>query len=65
MRAEVPEVKATARYSISQVCQLLEIHRNTLYNYTQQGLIKCGMRRASLRKYYLGSEVLKLWRASI
>lgn len=42
-----PNVSATGRYSIGETCAALGIHRNTLCRYTEQGLIKCGFRRAA------------------
>lgn len=60
-----PKVEASGRYSVSQASEALGIHRNTLRNYTEQGLIKCGFRRNAARKFYLGSEILKFWRAQL
>lgn len=60
-----PDVSATGRYSIGETCAALGIHRNTLCRYTEQGLIKCGFRRATARKFYLGQEILRFWRAQI
>ena len=63
--AEEPNVKATGRYTTTQTCELLSIHRNSLCKYTKMGLIKCGFRRATARKFYLGSEILRFWRAQL
>ncbi|MBR5271816.1 MAG: helix-turn-helix domain-containing protein [Clostridia bacterium] len=60
-----PKVEAAGRYSVAQASEALGIHRNTLRNYTEQGLIKCGFRRQTARKFYLGSEILKFWRAQL
>lgn len=58
-----PQVAPTGRYSIVDTCKLLGIHRNTLRLYTQAGLIKCGFRRCSGKKFYAGTEILRFWRA--
>lgn len=63
--AEIPDVKETGRYTVKQACDVLGIHRNTLRNYTDQGLIKCGFRKANYRKFYEGREILKFWKASL
>lgn len=63
--AEIPDVKETGRYTVKQACDVLGIHRNTLRNYTDQGLIKCGFRKATYRKFYEGREILKFWKASL
>ncbi|WP_106827692.1 helix-turn-helix domain-containing protein [Parabacteroides pacaensis] len=60
-----PNVAATNRYSVMQACEILGVHRNTLRNYTNQGLIKCGYRKTTARKFYTGAELLRFWRASL
>ena len=51
MKATEPQIIATARYSISQTCELLGIHRDTLRLYTdKQRIIKCGYRTIGNRK---------------
>jgi predicted site-specific integrase-resolvase len=46
-----------------QASQALGIHRNTLQKYTDCGFIKCGFRKSSKQKFYLGSEIMRFWRA--
>lgn len=60
-----PTVNGAGRYSVTETCSLLGIHRNTLSGYTNSGDIKCGYRRNNGRKFYLGSEILKFWRAQL
>lgn len=60
-----PKVNANGRYSVTQASEALGIHRNTLRNYTEQGLIKCGFRRESFRKFYEGKEIIRFWKASM
>ncbi|MGM9805853.1 MAG: helix-turn-helix domain-containing protein [Candidatus Aphodosoma sp.] len=60
-----PTVSATARYSITQAAGILGVNRATLRRYTDSGLIKCGFRRESARKFYLGSEILRFWKAQM
>lgn len=63
--AEEPRVSEKGRYSVKQASEVLGIHRNTLRYYTEQGLIKCGFRKASYRKFYEGREIMRFWRASV
>ncbi len=63
MTALAPNVSECGRYSISQASKALAIHRNTLREYTVQGLIKCGFRRESGRRFYEGREILRFWNA--
>lgn len=60
-----PIVSANGRYSINETCEKLGIHRKTLRSYTDRNLIKCGFRKGTMRKFYLGSEILKFWKAQV
>lgn len=60
-----PQVSLTGRYSIKETSALLGINRNSLRKYTNLGFIKCGFRRQTARKFYLGSEILNFWRAKL
>jgi predicted site-specific integrase-resolvase len=60
-----PKVNDSGRYSVSETCNVLGIHRNTLSSYTNSGIIKCGFRRMNGRKFYSGNEILKFWRAQL
>ena len=63
--ATEPRISESWRYSVSETCQILGIHRNTLTSYTSSGTIKCGFRKMNGRKFYLGSEIMKFWRAQL
>ncbi len=65
MTALAPKVNESGKYTISQASSALGIHRNTLREYTNQGLIKCGFRRESGRRFYDGREILRFWNARI
>lgn len=65
MVSNEPKVCANGRYSIDETCSLLGLHRNTLRRYTAKGQIRFGIRRVNARKFYLGSEILRFWRAQI
>ena len=60
-----PNVIETGRYSVTETCKALGIHRNSLKKYTEQGMIKCGFRKLTARKFYAGREILKFWRAQL
>ena len=59
--AELPNVTVSGRYSITETCKALGIHRNTLRRFTDEGLIRCGFRKMNARKFYQGSEILRFW----
>ncbi len=60
-----PQVVATSRYSIGETCAILNITRKTLAKYTKAGLIKCGYRPQTYRKFYTGLNIMKFWRAAV
>ena len=61
MTSDQPEVKPTSRYSVSDVCRMLCIHRHTLSRYVQMGYIKEGRSKLNGRPYYTGLEIIKLF----
>lgn len=61
--AAEPKVLTSARYSITEAAHILGIHIKTLRNHTNEGVIKCGFRRANGRRFYLGSEILRYWKS--
>lgn len=68
MTTEEPKVSLSGRYSINDTCKLLGICRDSLAKYTHETCeIACGWRTigGKMRKYYLGSEILRFWRAHV
>lgn len=60
-----PKAVLNSRYSIEEAAQLLKIHRNTLLRYAKEGKISFGIRRSSKRKFFLGSEIIRFWKAQL
>ena len=54
-----PDICPTARYTISETCSLLGIHRNTLRSYVNAGYIKTIQKVHGKR--FKGSEILRFW----
>lgn len=54
-----PDVDPERRYCIKEVCDLLNICRDTVRKYTDLEIIVC-IRITSREIYYLGSEILVL-----
>lgn len=63
--SDEPQVNASSRYSINETCAILCISRKTLAKYTKAGLIQCGYRPQTLRKFYTGLSIMKFWRAAV
>jgi DNA-binding transcriptional MerR regulator len=63
MVSSCPNVPDDNRYSSKETAEILGIHRSTLRNHTEAGLIKFGLRRTNMRKFYLGREINRYWKA--
>lgn len=61
MVTEQPKVEPHSRYTVTETCAILGIHRNSLRKYTDNGRIKCGVRKSTAKKFYLGSDILNFW----
>lgn len=62
MTATEPTIPDNARYNICQAAEILSINRTTLLKYTNNGLIRCGIRKTNGRKFYTGLELKKIWK---
>ena len=56
-----PQVNPLGRYSVTETSRMLGICTNSLRKYTEQGLLKFGIRKATGRKFYVGKEIIKFW----
>lgn len=63
MTPALPTIAMDGKYSITQTCAILGIHRDTLRKYTDSGEIRCGVRRSTGKKFYLGSDIFKFFNA--
>lgn len=61
MTTDQPKVNPAGRYSVSDTCRLLGIHRNTLLNHTKKGDIIAHYRKANRSKFYTGMDITKFW----
>jgi DNA-binding IclR family transcriptional regulator len=59
-----PDVNPAGRYTVTETCKLLGIHRATLHRATISLRIKCGFRKDNHRKYYTGLAIIKFWRSA-
>lgn len=63
---EMPAVTMNGQYSSAEAAQRLGIHRNTLSQWVARGgVIKCKVRRANGRRFFLGSEIIRLGKAKM
>ena len=60
-----PKVADSGRYTMTETCKVLGIHRNTLRRWLQAGKINVKFRRIDNRKVFEGSEIKKAWRVAL
>ena len=65
MTNEEPKVSDAGRYTRTETCKVLCIHRNTLRRMMKAGKIKVKFRRIDNRKVFEGSEIKKVWRIAL
>ena len=60
-----PKVADAGRYTMTEACKALGIHRNTLRRWLQAGKMKVKFRRIDNRKVIDGAEIKRAWRVAL
>lgn len=60
-----PKVVDAGRYTMTETCKALGIHRNTLRRWVQAGKMKVKFRRIDNRKVIEGAEIKRAWRVAL
>lgn len=60
-----PKVADAGRYTMTETCKALGIHRNTLRRWVQAGRMKVKFRRIDNRKVIDGAEIKRAWRVAL
>ena len=65
MTNEEQKVAEAGRYTMTETCNVLGIHRNTLRRWLQAGKMKVKFRRIDNRKVIEGAEIKRAWRVAL
>lgn len=65
MSTTEPKVSDKGRYTMTETCKALGVHRNTLRRWLEAGKIKYKFRRIDNRKVIEGSEIKRVWRVAL
>lgn len=65
MTPSEPKIPDNNRYGVTEAAKILAVDRKTLRKYADSGLIKHGIQRANGRKFFYGSELKRIWRATL
>lgn len=60
-----PKVDADGYYTTTATAAALGMHRNSVLNYTERGLLKPEFRPETARKVFRGAEIIRFWRARL
>ena len=60
-----PKVADAGRYTMTETCKALGIHRNTLRRLVKAGKMKVKFRRIDNRKVIEGAEINRAWRVAL
>ena len=61
----IEDIAKLTHRSKAAVRKWLGMHRNTLLKYANKGIIKTGIRRSNSRRFYLGREIIRFWKAQL
>lgn len=61
MTTKRPRVALDGHYSVTEVADMLEVDRKTIYRWRKCGYLKSQRQRHSTRAVILGREILKLF----
>lgn len=63
MTSEMPNVTPNGRYSVTEAAKVMEVHRNTILRWIEEGKIKFGIRRTNGRKFIEGRTLTGFWKS--
>ncbi len=59
----LPSVDPKGVYELKAASESLEVSKSTLLRWTQQGFIRCSIRRSNKRKVWTGEAIIKFWKS--
>ena len=60
-----PQISDSARYTVTEVAALLQLHRNTIRDLAESRMLKYKLSPRNGRKYFLGREIKRFWRTQV
>lgn len=58
-----PDIPPTARLELREAVEALQVDKSTIQRWTNNGKLKCGIKKSNNRKYWLGSDLIKFWKS--
>lgn len=65
MTTKEPQLNLNDRLELKAAAEVLSVSKGTVLRYTKQGLLHAGIKKSNGRRFWLGSEIIRFWRASI
>lgn len=59
----LPPVDPKGNYELKAASEALCVSKSTLLRWTQQGFIRCSIRKSNKRKVWSGEALIKFWKS--
>lgn len=64
MTRTIEHIEPCARLELREAASALAVDKSTIQRWTKDGLLRCaGIKKSNNRKYWLGSELIRFWKA--
>ena len=57
-----PQIALTGRYTASETARIFDVSVRTLQRWATDGKIRFGVRKANNRRFYTGTEIMRVWK---
>lgn len=58
-----PKIDPSARLELREAAAALNVDKSTIQKWTKDQRLRCGVKKSNGRKYWLGSELIRFWKA--
>ena len=59
-----PNIPLSARLELREAAEALGVDKSSIQRWTKDGRLACGIKKSNNRKFWLGSELIRFWKAS-
>lgn len=60
----IPNIIPAARYELREAAEALGVDKSSIQRWTKDGRLTCGIKKSNNRKFWLGSELIRFWKAT-
>jgi predicted site-specific integrase-resolvase len=63
MTKTIEHIEPSARYELREAADALSVDKSTIQRWSHDGLLRFGIKKSNNRKFWLGSELIRFWKA--